>query len=267
MAATDAQHDGLSKAEMKSLLSSDEVQRALMEELCLEVDPDDVVIGHVSKKLSHLNTSIRKGMLHRAFSVFLFNSKGELLLQQRSKDKLTFPENWTNTCCSHPLYNVDWQNTEHPHITHPADWEAGESVTGVKRAAIRKLWHELGIKSADLPPADSFHYVTRIHYKSENGSADGIWGEHEIDYILFVQADVELELRAGEVKDVKFVSQSALRDFVASASSSSSASGQVTLTPWFRLCVETGMLYQWWDAFLAGRLAEHFDHDKIQRLL
>lgn len=49
-------------------------------------------------------TNIDQGMLHRAFSVFLFNSKGELLLQQRSDEKITFPGYWTNTCCSHPLY-------------------------------------------------------------------------------------------------------------------------------------------------------------------
>jgi isopentenyl-diphosphate delta-isomerase len=49
-------------------------------------------------------TNIDQGMLHRAFSVFLFNTKGELLLQQRSDAKITFPGYWTNTCCSHPLY-------------------------------------------------------------------------------------------------------------------------------------------------------------------
>jgi isopentenyl-diphosphate delta-isomerase len=52
-------------------------------------------------------TNINKGMLHRAFSVFLFNSKGELLLQQRASEKITFPDYWTNTCCSHPLYTPD----------------------------------------------------------------------------------------------------------------------------------------------------------------
>lgn len=52
----------------------------------------------------HQMTNINNGMLHRAFSVFLFNQKGELLLQQRSDAKITFPGYWTNTCCSHPLY-------------------------------------------------------------------------------------------------------------------------------------------------------------------
>ena len=47
--------------------------------------------------------NIDKNMLHRAFSVFLFNSEGKLLLQKRSDTKITFPGYWTNTCCSHPL--------------------------------------------------------------------------------------------------------------------------------------------------------------------
>lgn len=50
-------------------------------------------------------TSINNGLLHRAFSVFLFRpSDGRLLLQKRASEKITFPDQWTNTCCSHPLY-------------------------------------------------------------------------------------------------------------------------------------------------------------------
>lgn len=48
-------------------------------------------------------TNIDTGLLHRAFSVFLFNSENKLLLQQRATEKITFPDMWTNTCCSHPL--------------------------------------------------------------------------------------------------------------------------------------------------------------------
>lgn len=53
--------------------------------------------------LGHLMTNIDTGLLHRAFSVFLFNSENKLLLQQRATEKITFPDMWTNTCCSHPL--------------------------------------------------------------------------------------------------------------------------------------------------------------------
>jgi isopentenyl-diphosphate Delta-isomerase len=51
----------------------------------------------------HLMKNINRGLLHRAFSVFLFNSENKLLLQQRAIEKITFPDRWTNTCCSHPL--------------------------------------------------------------------------------------------------------------------------------------------------------------------
>jgi len=109
-------------------------------------------------------TNIDKGLLHRAFSVFLFNSKNELLLQQRATEKITFPDMWTNTCCSHPLG-----------IPGETGDELVESVAGVKRAAQRKLDHELGIKVAQVPFED-FKFLTRIHYKAPS---DGKWGEHE----------------------------------------------------------------------------------------
>ena len=57
--------------------------------------------------IGHLNEEIEKGLLHRAFSVFLFNSNNELLLQQRAAEKITFPLYWTNTVCSHPLQFED----------------------------------------------------------------------------------------------------------------------------------------------------------------
>lgn len=71
------------------------------------------------------------GLLHRAFSVFLFNTENKLLLQQRSDAKITFPGYFTNSCCSHPL-NV------------PGELEENNAM-GVKRAAQRRLKAELGI--------------------------------------------------------------------------------------------------------------------------
>ena len=109
-------------------------------------------------------TNIDKGLLHRAFSVFLFNSKNELLIQQRATEKITFPDMWTNTCCSHPLG-----------IPGEGGAELAEAVAGVKRAAQRKLDHELGIKAAQVP-IEEFKFLTRIHYKA---ASDGKWGEHE----------------------------------------------------------------------------------------
>lgn len=114
--------------------------------------------------LGHLMENIDKGLLHRAFSCFLFNSEGELLLQQRASEKITFPDLWTNTCCSHPLS-----------VPGEMGSDLDSSVMGAKRAAIRKLDQELGIKAAQVPIED-FHYLTRIHYKAPS---NGKWGEHE----------------------------------------------------------------------------------------
>lgn len=114
--------------------------------------------------VGHLMTNIDKGLLHRAFSVFLFNDKNELLLQQRASEKITFPDMWTNTCCSHPL-NVSTETGS----------SLPDAILGVKRAAQRKLEHELGIKTEQVP-LDQFRFLTRIHYKAPS---NGQWGEHE----------------------------------------------------------------------------------------
>ena len=109
--------------------SHDPTQIKLMAEQCILVDKEDEILGADTKKNCHLNVNIDQGKLHRAFSVFLFNTKGELLLQQRSSAKITFPDYFTNTCCSHPLYRPEEINGEE----------------GVRKAAQRKLNHELGI--------------------------------------------------------------------------------------------------------------------------
>lgn len=116
--------------------------------------------------IGHLMSNISKGLLHRAFSLFLFDPKTKkLLLQQRATEKITFPDQWTNTCCSHPLHTA----SELGHNLY-------ESIAGVKRAAQRKLDHELGIKSFQVP-IEKMTFLTRIHYLSPSG--EGIWGEHE----------------------------------------------------------------------------------------
>jgi isopentenyl-diphosphate delta-isomerase len=89
----------------ESLAGHDEEQIRLMEELCIVVSNDDEPLRGGSKKECHLMTNINKGLLHRAFSCFLFDPiSGKLLLQRRAPEKITFPNMWTNTCCSHPLH-------------------------------------------------------------------------------------------------------------------------------------------------------------------
>jgi len=110
-------------------------------------------------------TNISQGLLHRAFSVFLFDpSTGKLLLQKRASEKITFPNMWTNTCCSHPLaIKSELEET---------------NQLGVRRAAQRKLQHELGIPTEQVD-VDQLQYLTRIHYLAPS---DGMWGEHESEF-------------------------------------------------------------------------------------
>jgi isopentenyl-diphosphate Delta-isomerase len=156
--------DGSGRAADADLAGYDEEQIRLMDEVCIVLDRDDQPIGAASKKICHLMANIDKGLLHRAFSVFLFDRAGRLLLQQRAAEKITFPDMWTNTCCSHPL-------------GVPGETGVGlaASVQGVRRAAQRKLGHELGIKPEQVP-TDQFDFLTRIHYLAPS---DGKWGEHE----------------------------------------------------------------------------------------
>lgn len=143
---------------MMGLQDYDPEQARLMAEECILVNEDDVEIGSDSKKNCHLMVNIKNGMLHRAFSLFVFDN-GKLLLQQRSAEKITFPSAWTNTCCSHPLFLPTERNF----------------VDGVKTAVVRKVNQELGI-TAEQIPLDSILYLTRIHYLA---ASDGEWGEHE----------------------------------------------------------------------------------------
>lgn len=92
--------------------NADPEQVKLMEEQCILVNHNDEVIGSASKKECHLHNGKDDVPLHRAFSVFLFDSSNRLLLQQRATEKITFPDRWTNTCCSHPLYEIENEREE-----------------------------------------------------------------------------------------------------------------------------------------------------------
>lgn len=231
------------------LAGHDEEQIRLMEERCIVTDRDDRMLRDGSKKECHLMTNIRDGLLHRAFSVFLFDPEsGKLLLQKRAPEKITFPDMWTNTCCSHPL----------------AVRAESNGRDGARQAAQRKLEHELGIPAHQVP-LDAFQFLTRIHYLAPS---DGMWGEHEIDYILFITAHVDLHVNVNEVCDVKWVSTDELKALMNELEPSS-------FTPWFKLIVNA-FLFPWWQELLdnrdlttgrldAKRLA-HRENDEIHRL-
>ncbi|CAL4900783.1 unnamed protein product [Urochloa decumbens] len=222
------------------------VQRRLMfEDECILVDEQDNVIGHESKYNCHLMEKIEAGhVLHRAFSVFLFNSKYELLLQQRSATKVTFPLVWTNTCCSHPLYR------ESELIE--------ENCVGVRNAAQRKLFDELGIVADELP-VDQFIPLGRMLYKAPS---DGKWGEHELDYLLFMVRDVKLNPNPEEVADVKYMNRDELKELLRKADAGEDG---VKLSPWFRLVVDN-FLMGWWDHVEQGTLHEAADMETIHKL-
>ncbi|KAJ2921790.1 hypothetical protein H1R20_g15304, partial [Candolleomyces eurysporus] len=209
----------------------DAEQSRLMDERCILVDEQDNAIGAMDKKTCHLMENIDKGLLHRAFSAFIFRpSDGKLLLQQRATEKITFPDMWTNTCCSHPLDDFEEEKIEQDQL-------------GVRVAASRKLEHELGIPR-DQTPVDEFQYLTRIHYLAPS---NGMWGEHEVDYILFLTADVTVHPNANEIRDHKYVSKEELQAMFDDPSNS--------FTPWFKL-IARDFLFGWWDQLIEKRGAD-----------
>ena len=139
-----------------------------MEEKVVLVNDKDEILGLMEKMQAHEN-----GILHRAFSVFLFNSKGEMLLQKRASQKYNSPNQWTNACCSHP--RIDETYLE---------------------AAKRRLNEELGI-NCELE--EKFHFV----YKADVGQ--NLW-EHELDHVFVGNYDSEIQLNTEEVAEVRYIS-------------------------------------------------------------
>lgn len=100
---------------------------------------------------------------------------------------------------------------------------------------------------------ENFHYLTRIHYIDRG---DGVWGEHEIDYILFLQKEVDVKPNPGEVSEVRWIKRSNLDKEIASL--------DAPLTPWFELILKSGRLGLWWDNL--HRLKNFEDYDTIHKL-
>ena len=219
------------------------------------VDSNDKCIGEDTKKVAHtFNTENPQGLLHRAFSVFLFNSQGKLLLQQRASNKITFPNVWSNTCCSHPIIGCSPSEYD-----SESDIAAGY-VNGIKNAAIRKLKHELGI-DLKLIPTSSIKYLTRLHYCAADKDTYGEkspWGEHEIDYILFIRADVDYEANPEEVRDTKYVTYTELKHMLATSSG-------LLWSPWFRVIADK-LLANWWSDLDTTMTTDKFvNYDTIYR--
>ena len=207
-------------------LDADQVQ--MLKERCIQVNDQDEPIGPKSKVDLHIWDNIvgEEKILHRAFSVFLINKDNKLLLQQRASSKITFPDYWANTCCSHP-----WHTEE--------EMERRNDL-GVKRAAIRKLEQELGI-TKDQVPVDEFEFLTRIHYQAP--CDDGKWGEHEIDHVLILRPkrDVVVKPNPNEVQATKWVTPEELEAMFEQAKASGTK-----IAPWFEMISRKFLLPTWW---------------------
>ena len=218
-------------------------QEDMMEsDFLIVVDENDNVVEisdeqSVSKKAAHtFSPQQPRGILHRAFSLFCFNEEGKLLLTRRATDKITFPAVWTNTACSHPLMQMSLSEVDH--------WpEAFPEMPGIKRAAARKAKHELGL---DIQPfLSEVQFVSRFHYWASDVQTHGLeapWGEHEVDYILFLQRPVsefQLQVNPEEVADIKYVSIAELKDMIYNQP-------DLTWSPWFVGIMERGG-FDWWE--------------------
>ena len=143
-------------------------------ELLILVDTHDQETGSLGKVECHDGD----GILHRAFSVFLFNDRGELLLQQRSADKRLWPMYWTNTCCSHP--------------------RQGESM---QVATERRLQQELNT-------ASTLEFIYKFEYQARFGD---LGSENELCWVHLGRIEREATANDAEVAALRFVSADELR--------------------------------------------------------
>jgi len=215
----------------------------MLKDECLVLNYNDEVIGSDNKYNVHKFIAGQpKGVVHRAFSVMLFDAEGRLLLQQRAASKVTFPKVWTNTCCSHPLHG---QTPEEVDATPTSE---KDEPTGVKNAAVRKLLHELGIPIGTLEPS-RFKYMGRVHYWAADcvtHGADAPWGEHEVDYLLIAKLKkgeaCPMTPNPDEVMAVKWVSEKELKEGMARGSD------MELWSPWFRtIANDAELLGRWWQ--------------------
>ncbi|XKL68829.1 hypothetical protein PGB90_006598 [Kerria lacca] len=197
----------------------DPFQESELNQKLILVNEQDEIVGCDSKRKCH---RVKNGQipLHRAFSVFIFNSKNEILLQQRASCKVTYPDHVTNACCSHPLYDI--------HVYR-------DNLQTSKLAVQRRLMFELGIPMPEANPGE-FQFVTKIHYFSKG---DGTWGEHEVDYIFVLHKDLTIVPNPIEVKQVWSFPRKEFVDFIKNC--------EYPLTPWFDQIMKNGWLFKIWD--------------------
>jgi len=149
----------------------------MKEEQVILVNEKNEQIGLMAKMEAH-----EKAVLHRAFSVFIFNSKNELMLQQRALEKYHSPGLWTNTCCSHQR----------------------DGETNIQ-AGVRRLQEEMGFTTA-LKESISFIYKAPF----DNGLT-----EHEYDHVLIGNYEQAPVINTDEVASWKWMSVDAVKNDIA----------------------------------------------------
>lgn len=159
------------------------------------VDEQDKTIGFMEKLEAH-----QKGLLHRAFSVFVFNDKGEMLLQQRAASKYHSPNLWTNTCCSHPRPNED-----------------------MLQAAKRRLKEEMGLET-ELQLKGSFIYKARF----DNGLT-----EHEFDYVYTGISNAQPNINKTEVENFSWLSLEKIKSQLKSNPEKFTVWFKIAIERWF----------------------------------
>ena len=150
------------------------------DEQLILVDSDDREIGSLAKADAHLG----RGTLHRAFSVFVFNPAGELLVQQRAKSKPLWPGYWSNTCCSHP--------------------RRGEKM---HHAIRRRLHEELGMTA-------KLEFLFKFQYRAQY---DAQCAEHELCWVYAGRSAERPRANVHEVAAWRYVAPQALRAEIACA--------------------------------------------------
>jgi isopentenyl-diphosphate delta-isomerase len=155
------------------------------------VDEADQGVGHLNKVLCHAG----RGVLHRAFSLLIFNGNGELLLQQRSATKRLWPLYWSNSCCSHP-----------------------RSSETMEAAIQRRLHEELGLRC-------SLHFLFKFQYQAQ---FDETGAENELCSVFIGRCTDSVKINSQEIAAWRWISPESLQSEMA-------AGGSGNFTPWFTL--------------------------------
>jgi isopentenyl-diphosphate Delta-isomerase len=155
------------------------------------VDEADREIGYMDRARCHAGG----GILHRAFSLLIFNGNGELLLQQRAPSKALWPLWWSNSCCSHP-----------------------RRAERIESAARRRLREELGMSCP-------LHFLFKFRYQAQFDSAGA---EHELCSVFIGRSTERVAINPAEINAWRWIGPEALHAEMA-------APDQGKFTPWFRL--------------------------------